>query len=90
VSRTDDAGLRVGLGWEVWFLLTLLAGAAIAAFFTMSVLGFALDVPVSQHVTNLTRQPDLDPRRLLTGLTVTAACAIVATIVVRTTDWHRD
>lgn len=91
VSTTDDAELRMGLGWEVWFLLALLAGAAFAAFFTMTTLGAALDVPVSHIVTRaVTGEPDLDPRRLFTGLTAAAVCAVVATVVIRTTDWQRD
>lgn len=90
MSRTDDAELKVGLGWEVWFLLALLAGGAIAASVTLTLLGASLDLPTAPHVTTITREPGVDPERLMSGLTAAAACAAVATLVIRTTDWHRD
>lgn len=88
MSRTDDAELKVGLGWEVWFLLALLAGGAIAALVTMMLLGAGLDVPTAPHVATITREPDLDPRRMLAGLTGSVVCVAVATVVIRTTDWQ--
>lgn len=82
---TED-GLRVGLGWEVWYLLGLLALAGLATIVVVLLLGVGLDPAASA------RHPGpravIDPWRALVGGIGALLLALAAAAVVAKTDWQ--
>lgn len=86
MSRTEDE--RLGLGWEVWFLLALLAAGALAALQILGLIGGGFD-SVTQprgHRGSV----EIDPRRLVLGGSVAIALGTAAIRLILSTTWHLD
>ena len=88
MSKTDDE--RLGLGWEVWFLVSILGAGGLAAFVVMNVMGLALDpvASVSPVTARVVQDPGLDLGRFILGCSGAIACAASVIGLIRSTDWH--
>ena len=89
MSKTDDE--RLGLGWEFWFLVSILAAGGLGAFVVLGVLGLALDPvasPWPPPPRSLVPGPDLDTGRLILGCSAAILCSAFVIGLVRSTDWH--
>ena len=84
MSKIDDADLRVGLGWEVWFLLAILAGGSLAIFVGLNLIGIGLDS--TDVIVHAGPGVDADPRRLLVGGSVAIVFATLTARLVRSID----
>lgn len=86
MSKIDDE--RLGLGWEVWFLLAILGVGGILGLLVPNIIGIGFDVAA----------PNTAPRgdvkfewlRVVIGTSAAAVFATVAVRIARTTDWHID
>lgn len=84
MSKTEDE--RLGLGWEVWFLLVLLAAGALVAIQVLGLLGAGFDTVSERRLPRGTVGIDL--RRLLVGGSAAVALAGAATRLIVLTDWR--
>jgi hypothetical protein len=82
VSTTDDE--RLGLGWEVWFLLFGLAVGGLALTFGIIGVAFGIGPPNPMPMEPVT----VDTGRLVVGVGMAGAFAAVAIRIIRTTDWR--
>lgn len=85
MSKIDD---RLGLGWEVWFLVLGLAIGGVAALVVPGLIGLAIDVAERNPTPG--GPVTIDPRRLAGGVAAAVALAAIAGWIIRTTDWRRD
>ena len=84
MSRTDDE--RLGLGWEVWFLLAILGVGGIAGLIVPNIIGVGFEAVATHtaprgHVT-------LEWPRVVVGGSGAVVFATVAVRITRTTDWQ--
>ncbi|HVR33597.1 MAG TPA: hypothetical protein VMS74_12945 [Acidimicrobiia bacterium] len=89
MSKTDDE--RLGLGWEVWFLVSMLGAGGLAAFVLLNVMGLAFDPVASNSILAPARavpSPGLDLGRFILGCSGAIACAAFVISLIRSTDWH--
>jgi hypothetical protein len=86
VSTTDNE--RLGLGWEVWFLLLGLAVGGLALTFLPGIIGVAFEVGPPNPLP--TEPVTVDTGRLVVGVGMACAFAAVAIRIIRTTDWRLD
>lgn len=85
VSTTDDDATRIGLGWEVSFLLGCLAAVGLAIPFLVGLVGGFTDPGTGPPPTG--EPVDLDVGRVVIGATVAAMFALLASALIRRTDW---
>lgn len=85
-DSSTEIEFRIGLGWEVWFLIGLVGLAGLAMAVTVLVVGAGLD-PVASA-----RHPGtgaaVDPRRVLAGGIGALTLALSAAAVAATTEWR--
>jgi len=86
VSTTDDE--RLGLGWEVWFLLIGLAAGVVGLALLRGIIGAGFDVGPPNPIPGEPAMVDL--RRLAVGVGLAFASSAMAVRIIRTTDWRLD
>ena len=86
MSRTDDE--RLGLGWEVWFLLALLVAGALVSLQVLGLMGAGFEAV--ERPSSHRGSVGVDLRRLLIGGSVASTLAAAAIRLIRTTDWNLD
>ncbi|MEX2653635.1 MAG: hypothetical protein WD532_01255 [Acidimicrobiia bacterium] len=84
MSTTDD-GTRIGLGWEVWFLLGCVAVAGAVVPVLVGLIGGFTDPGTRPPPTGA--PVDLDARRVVVGATAAAMFSLLAAALIRQTDW---
>ena len=83
MSKTEDE--RLGLGWEVWFLVAGLAAGAVVAIQVVAVIGAGFDVATQPSSSRGAVGVDL--RRLLVGGSAAVVLAGAAIRIILTTNW---
>jgi hypothetical protein len=84
VSKSEDD--RLGLGWEVWFLIGMLAIGSQALLLVPLVFGAGIDI--LPPASGLSPAPKVDVGRLLAGSGGAVFFGVLASWLIRTTDWH--
>jgi hypothetical protein len=84
VSKSEDD--RLGLGWEVWFLIAMLAIGSQALILVPLVFGAAMDIP--SPASGIPSAPAVDFGRLLAGGGGAVFFGVLASWLIRTTDWR--
>lgn len=85
MPATDD-GSRLGLGWEVWMILGVLAVVGLAGPLLFGLIGGMVDT--GSAATRSTPGVNLDPRRVAAGVSGALTFTLLAVFLIRTTDWH--
>lgn len=85
MSTTDD-DTRIGLGWEVWMILAVLAVVGSIGPILFGLIGGMVDT--GPAVTLPMTEVSLDPRRLATGISGALVFTLLAVRLIRTTDWQ--
>ncbi|MEX1004934.1 MAG: hypothetical protein WD990_14210 [Acidimicrobiia bacterium] len=83
MSKTEDEGL--GLGWEVWFLLAVLATGGFLAVMSVSLIGGVAVAVDQQPISGDAVAVDL--RRLVAGGAAAVALVVAAVRLLVITDW---
>jgi hypothetical protein len=87
---TDELGTeRLGLGWEVWFLVAVLMVAALALVVVPVLIAVGFD-EARHEITHLSRSVEVVPARVVFGAVGAMALAVLTGHIVRTTDWNLD
>lgn len=84
MSKIDDE--RLGLGWEVWFLLAILGVGGILGLLVPNIIGVGFDA-VATH-TAQRDQVMLEWPRVAVGSIAAAGFATLAIRLFRTTEWQ--
>lgn len=83
---TIDDGTRIGLGWEVWMILAVLAVVGSIGPILFGLIGGRFDT--GSAVTLPMTEIPLDPRRVAAGISAAAVFTLLAVRLIRTTDWQ--
>ena len=83
---TTDDGTRLGLGWEVWMILGVLAVVGLTGPLLFGLIGGIVDT--GSAVTRSTPAVSLDPSRVAAGVSGALTFTLLAVFLIRTTDWH--
>lgn len=86
MSRIDDE--RLGLGWNAWFLLTVLGIGGILGPLIPNIIGVGLELAETNSVP--TEAVTLEWRQVVAGAMATAVFATLAIRIFRTTDWQKS
>ncbi len=85
MSTTDD-GTRIGLGWEVWMILGVLAVVGLVGPLLVGLIGGVVDT--GPAATRFTRDVPIDPSRVAAGISGALIFTLLAVGLIRTTDWQ--
>ena len=83
---TTDDGTRIGLGWEVWLILAVLAGVGFVGPLLFGLIGGMVDTGPAGTLS--TPNVPLDPSRLAAGISGALVFTLLAVGLIRTTDWR--